>query len=263
MSAMGSSVNAKGHSVNAIGRFIPAVIPARGGSQRIPFKNLARVGGHPLLAHTIVAARRARLISDVYVSTDAEEIAMVAERYGAKVIERPTEIAGPMAASESALLHAVETIEGNDGKVDLVVMLQATSPLRRDFRIDQAIGMAVDEGCDAVVSVTPVIDYYFLGDVDDHGRLSVSYDPKNRRRTQDIPPRYRENGAIYVMTRDLLFNEECRMGGDMRALVMDRNESIDIDDVIDLKLCNLLLARNPQLAPAPLDLEPSPAPLLN
>ncbi len=249
--------------MSAIGRFIPAVIPARGGSQRIPFKNLARVGGHPLLAHTIVAARKAQLVSEVYVSTDAEEIAVVAERYGANVIERPPAFSGPHAQSETALLHAVEIIEGAMGRAEFVVMLQATSPLRRSFRIDQAVGMMIEEGCDCVVSVSPVIDYYFTGDVDDTGRFKVGYDPKKRLRTQDIPPRYRENGAIYVMTRDLLFDEACRMGGDMRALVMDRNESIDIDDVIDLKLCNLLLARNPQLAPAQLDLEPTAAALLN
>jgi CMP-N,N'-diacetyllegionaminic acid synthase len=249
--------------VSAIGRFIPAIIPARGGSQRIPFKNLARVGGHPLLAHTIVAARKATLVSEVFVSTDAEEIALVAERYGATVIERPPELAGAYAPTEPALLHALEVIEQAHGRADWVAMLQATCPLRRDFRIDQAIGLAVDESCDCVVSVTPVVDYYFTGDVDDRGRLSLGYDPKDRLRTQDIPPKYQENGAIYVMTRDLLVNEECRMGGDMRALVMDRNESIDIDDVIDLKLCNLLLARNPQLAPAQLDLEPSASPLLN
>ncbi len=249
--------------MNAIGRFIPAVIPARGGSQRIPLKNLSRVGGHPLIAHTIVAARRATLISDVYVSTDSEEIAEVAARYGAKIIERPAELATATTPTEPALLHAIETIEAQEGPSDLVVLLQATSPLRRDFRIDQAIALAIEQRCDSVVSVTPVIDYYFLGQIDANANYSVSYNPKHRLRTQDIPPRYRENGAIYVMTRDLIMTEGCRMGGDMRALIMDRNESIDIDDTLDLRLCNLLLARNPHLAAAPLDLDPLPPQLLN
>lgn len=238
------------------GRSIVAVIPARGGSTRIPNKNIARVGGHPLIAHTIVAAKRARLINDVYVSTDSLEIAAVAKHYGAKVIERPADLSTSTAPTEPALLHAVDVIEKDNDKIDFIVLLQATSPLRRDFRIDQAIALALETKCDSVISVVPDIEYYFLGDIIGDNRLQVKYDPKNRLRTQDIPPRYRENGAIYVMKRDLLIEEECRMGGDMRVIVMDKTESIDIDEMVDLQLCNLLLMRRPSLAAAPIDPNP-------
>lgn len=235
-------------------RSIPAIIPARGGSQRIPNKNLARVGGHPLIAHTIAAARHARLITDVFVSTDSPAIGRVAEAYGAKVIERPDELATAASPTEPALIHAVEQIEWEQERhVDLIVLLQATSPLRRDFRIDQAVDLALRSACDAVVSVVPNIEYYFLGDLGAEGRFHVGYDPQDRLRTQDIPPRYRENGAIYVMTRQQLLGRGCRMGGDMRALVMDPSESIDIDDILDLQVCNLLMARRPSLAIEPPD----------
>jgi CMP-N,N'-diacetyllegionaminic acid synthase len=238
--------------------FVVALIPARGGSTRIPQKNLAPLGGHPLLAHTVLAARKANLVSNVYVSTDCSAIASASRRYGASVVRRPAELATAEAPTEPSLFHAVETIERNEARrVDVIVMLQVTSPLRRAHRIDQAIELMMRTACDSVVSVTPEVGYYFLGDIGPGGKLEVGYDPHNRLRTQDIPPRYRENGAIYVMTREQLMERRCRMGGDMRALVMNAEEAIDIDDAVDLKLCTVLLAEQRGLtrAAAPLRLD--------
>lgn len=233
------------------------IVPARGGSTRIPQKNLAQLGGQPLLAHTLLAARQAKLVHNVYVSTDCPTIGAVARRYGASVVKRPAELATAEAQSEPALFHAVERIEKREARrIDIIVMLQATSPLRRANRIDQAIELLLQTGCDSVVSVTPEVGYYFLGDIGDGGRLEVGYDPHHRLRTQDIPPRYRENGAIYVMTRRQLMERRCRMGGDMRALVMDQEESIDIDDAIDLKLCSVLLTEQRGLTRAAAPLRP-------
>lgn len=233
-------------------RSIPAIIPARGGSHRIPDQNLARVAGHPLIAHTIAAARQARLVTDVFVSTDSEAIADVALNYGAEVIERPAELATVDAPTDLALIHAVEVIEADrERRVDLIVLLHATSPLRRDFRIDQAVDLALRSRCDSVVSVVPELGYYFLGDLGGDHRYRIGYDPRARLRRQDIPPRYRENQAIYVMTRQQLMEGGCRMGGDMRALVMDPTESIDVDDIVDLQLCNVVMSRRPSLVVDP------------
>jgi CMP-N,N'-diacetyllegionaminic acid synthase len=224
-----------------------AVIPARGGSTRVPRKNLAPVGRHPLIAHTILAARQAEEVNAVVVSTDSDEIAEVSLCYGAQVVRRPAELATAEAPSEPALIHAILAYEAGGVPVDLVVMLQATSPLRSAARIDEAVRLQRRTRCDSVVSVVRDVGYYFLGELDAEARLSLSYDPRRRLRTQEIPPRYRENGAIYVMKRAQIVEGGCRIGGDVRALVMDERESVDIDSPLDLELCRLLAG----LAPPP------------
>jgi len=218
-----------------------AIIPARGGSSRIVRKNLCLVGQHPLVAHTIIAAGEASHIDGVFVSTDDDEIVCVARAYGAEVIRRPPQLATCEAPTEPALQHAVLEIERRTGEpVQTVVMLQPTSPMRGAARIDEAVELLHRTSCDTVVGVVRDVGYYFLGDMDSDGRLRVSYDPNHRLRTQDIPPRYRENGAIYAMTRRQLMEHGCRMGRRMQALVMDERESIDIDTPVDLELCRVL-----------------------
>ena len=234
---------------------VVAIIPARGGSTRIPAKNLALLDQRPLVAHTIDAALTARLVDAVYVSTNDAEIARVSRHHGARVVMRPDHLSTSEAPTEPALQHAVQEIERRQGeRVELIVMLQPTSPLRGAGRIDEGVRLLRSGDWDAVVSVVPDVGYYFLGDIGAGGELRVGYDPHNRLRTQDIPPRYRENGAVYVTTRRLLMERGCRMGGRMAALVMDEKESIDIDTPLELELCRVLLERRPGRwkRPAPL-----------
>src|SRR4051812_30272931 len=105
------------------------IIPARGGSKGIPRKNLIDFCGKPLISWSIAQARNSKFISDVFVTTDIREIAQQSETFGAKIIQRPDELATDTASSEAALIHAVDEIE-KKGKIDLVVFLQATSPIR-------------------------------------------------------------------------------------------------------------------------------------
>ena len=224
-----------------------AVIPARGGSTRVHDKNLASLGGHPLVAHTILAARRAREVGAVYVSTEDPAIAQASEQYGAQVIWRPRAMATATSQTEPCLIHAVEQVERlTDHRVDALVMLQATSPLRGGRRIDEAVRLLRSSGCDAVVSVNPQVGYFFLADLAPGDRLILGYDPRDRPRTQDIKPRYRENGAIYVMTRAQIMEDQCRMGGDVRAVIMDEEESVDIDTDTDLELARVVLLKRRQ-----------------
>jgi CMP-N-acetylneuraminic acid synthetase len=219
-----------------------AIIPARGGSTRIPRKNLAQLAGKPLIAYTIQAALAARHIDGVFISTNDAEIAAVARDYQAKVIWRPDELCTATSPTEPAIQHAVDQIEQNQGhRVEIVILLQATSPLRGTKRIDQAVDLLRQSGCDAVASVVPDIHYYFLHELGPDSRLDLGFDPNHRLRTQDIPPKYRENGAVYAMTRSQIMDRECRMGGDVRALVMDEYESIDVDTPLDLQLCETIL----------------------
>ncbi|MCA9669750.1 MAG: acylneuraminate cytidylyltransferase family protein [Myxococcales bacterium] len=232
-----------------------AVIPARGGSRRLPRKNLALLGGKPLLAHSIEAARAARRLWRVAVSTDDALIADVARAYGAEVIMRPAELASDSAPTEPTLRHALEHVEQQLGEqISGVVTLQPTSPLRGANRIDQAITLLESAGADSVCAVVHNVDYYFLGDIDADGRLQVGYDPQRRLRTQDITPRYKDNGAIYVSRRALIVGDPCcRMGGDVRALVMEPWESIDIDEMVDLLEAAAVLELRNRSADAEID----------
>ena len=118
---------------------IVCIIPARGGSKGIPRKNLKKITGHPLIAHSILHAKNANSINYIFVSTDDPEIADVAISYGAEVIQRPMELSGDSDSSESALVHALGVIKERGLYPDLVVFLQCTSPLRDGNDIDKAV----------------------------------------------------------------------------------------------------------------------------
>ena len=120
---------------------IVAIIPARGGSKGIPKKNLIPICGKPLIAWSIIQASEAQMIDDIYISSDDEEILHVGTDYGARPIKRPAEIAGDDATSESAWLHAIDSIESAGTKLDLVVGMQATSPIRHSKDLDNAIAI--------------------------------------------------------------------------------------------------------------------------
>jgi len=232
---------------------IVAVIPARGGSTRIPHKNLALLGGEPLVVHTIRAALAVPALDRVVVSTDDDAIVAVAVAAGAEVVRRPAELCTSTAPTEPVLQHAVQELEQREGRaVTLLVLLQPTSPLRGGDRIEQAIAMMREQGADSVVSVVEDRHYWFLGTVDEGGAFRPGYDPGARPRTQDIPPRYSENGAVYVMTRAQIMDRGCRMGGKLLALVMGGDESVDVDEPADLAVCEALLrVRSSPVCPSP------------
>src|SRR5262249_5683172 len=129
-----------------------AIVPARGGSQRIPRKNLLSIAGKPLLVHTLEHARRSEQVDAVYVSTDDAEIAAVARANGAEVIERPAEISGAHASSESALAHALDWLRARGIAPELVAFLQCTSPLRAEGDLDRAIACLREAGADSLLS---------------------------------------------------------------------------------------------------------------
>lgn len=211
-----------------------AIIPARGGSKRVKNKNLLNVAGHPLIAWTIEAALDAWSIDAVFVSTDSDEIAHVARTYGAEVIERPAVLALDTAPTEPVLLHALDwLLQHLNLEPEYLALLQCTSPLRPFEVINRGVEMIVETSCDSVVGVHPTIDWFFAGRIE-NGRFEVDYDPLHRPRTQDINPKYRENGSTYVTRSDFLRRTGCRMGGDMRPLVMSAIQGLDIDEAQDL-----------------------------
>ncbi len=233
---------------------ILCLIPARGGSQGIARKNLADVAGRPLLAWTVEQALAVPGL-DVAVSTEDAEIADVARRYGARVIERPAELAGHTSATEPVVLHALDATAARTGEPEAVLLLQATSPVRLPGTLARALDEFAASGCDALVGVVPQAPFlWWTGDPP-----RADYDVAHRRRRQDLAPgelRYRETGSLYLTRVHVYREQRNRIGGRVALFVMDEVEGIDIDGPLDLELASRRLAT---LHPAPHPSAPHPS----
>jgi len=216
-----------------------AIIPARGGSKGIPRKNVKELGEKPLIAHIIETALEVSELDRVIVSTDDEEIAEVAKKYGAEVpFIRPKELARDETPTLPVLQHAIEYLEKNDNYMpDIVVLLYATSPLLKAERITEAIGLMKARGFDSVISVVEDRKHYWI---EKNGRYERLY-PKVLKNRQFVKPLFKENGAIYVCKRDLVMEEDEIVGENVGLLVMEEDESIDIDELLDFKFVEFLL----------------------
>jgi CMP-N,N'-diacetyllegionaminic acid synthase len=223
------------------------VIPARGGSKGLPRKNVRPLGGIPLIAHTIREALKSKLASRVVVSTDDAEIRRISLRHGAEVpFKRPPKYATDTASTYDVVRHATGEIEKDGSIVDVVVILQPTSPLRNSKDIDAAIGLLLCEKADSVISVSPARippAWYVL--VDKAGRIvSLPEETVANPRQKALRGFHVFNGAIYVMRRDRLMRGETALSGKkILAHVMSPEESVDIDDAFDMEFAEFLLKR--------------------
>jgi N-acylneuraminate cytidylyltransferase len=218
------------------------VIPARGGSKGIPGKNIRPLGGKPLLAWSIEQARQTPRISRVFVSTDSEEIAKVARQFEAEVIQRPAEISGDTASSESCLVHALDYIKAKENlEPDLMVFLQPTSPLREADDIQKAIETLEREQADSLFSACRVEGFVWRVEKDGAAR-SFTYDHQNRPRRQDAPEDLIENGSIYIFKPGVLRQFNNRLGGKISVYRMPALNSFQIDEPADLELIEQLMA---------------------
>lgn len=218
-----------------------AIIPARGGSKGIPGKNLIDFCGKPLIAWSIEQALGAPGISSVWVTSDSEEILSVASKFGAQTIVRPKEISGDTATSESAWLHALDEIESKKGKSDLVVAMQATSPLRESSDLNRGLKDLEEGGFDSLFSCGPLEDFFIWGR-DSKGELeSRTYDYKNRKRRQDITEQYVENGSFYIFKPWVLRELNNRLGGKIGLTKMEFWKTFEIDSLKSLEMCEALM----------------------
>ncbi|MGW2424958.1 acylneuraminate cytidylyltransferase family protein, partial [Streptomyces sp. NPDC001709] len=159
-------------------RRVLAVIPARGGSKGVPAKNLAPVGGVPLVARAVRECRATRLVTDVVVSTDDQAIAAAAREAGAEVVLRPAAIAGDTATSEAAVLHAMDAHEALHGAaVDVVLLVQCTSPFMVREDIDGVASAVIEDGADTALTVAPFHGFVWreaVGELAAHGEPSAT-----------------------------------------------------------------------------------------
>lgn len=223
-----------------------AIIAARGGSKRLPRKNVLDLGGKPLIAWTIEAALECPFINEVMVTTDDDEIAEIAKRYGAAVpFMRPSELAGDTATSFDAIKHAIDFYRAKlDKEFDFVVLLQPTSPLRSSQHISEAFELLVKRNADAVISVCEV-DHspLWMNTLPaDHSLGGFLRDEVKAVRSQELPKNYRLNGAIYICRTSCLLEERTFfISNNIFAYIMSKDTSIDIDDSFDFKMAKCLL----------------------
>lgn len=220
---------------------ITAIVLARGGSKGIPKKNIIDFCGKPLMAWTIENCLQGGCDS-VWVSSDSEEILAVGSQYGAKPIKRPDDISDDFATSESAWKHAIGYIESLSGQsIDWVVAPQVTSPLREASDIRSGIEIALKGECDSLFSCSVAEDLFFW-ERNTAGVLdSVNYDWRNRKRRQDIPEQYIENGSFYMFQPEVLLKNNNRFGERIGLVKMAFWKMFEIDSPDDLRMCSALM----------------------
>ena len=201
-------------------KMILGITPARGGSKGIPRKNIRDTCGKPLIAWTIEAAKKSKLLDRYVVSTEDREIAEIARRYGAGVIPRPPELATDEATTLSVLQDVLKKIDA-----DIVVVLQVTSPIRNDGLIDSCIKRFLDIGADSLA--TGFICKY------------LEYGTYNLRR-QDIKGFFYDDGNVYIINAEIIKNGRW-YGNKIERVILDKEQSVDIDDEFDFWLAEQIL----------------------
>lgn len=211
------------------------VVPARGGSKRLPRKNLLPLAGKPLIAHTILSCQKTKALTDWLVSTEDEEIAEVAKAFGAPVpFIRPAELADDKTRNTGVLLHAMHYMERQRNLTyDIIVLLQPTCPLRRAEDIDAAVNLLHGSGCETLASVR--------GPLKKRDKILKRVTPDNlmmdycteENATGTVRPFYLYNASIYAMTRKHLVEKQSFVSGVQVPLVMDDLHSLDIDTELD------------------------------
>lgn len=212
-----------------------AIIPARGGSKRLPGKNLLLLGGIPLLAHSILYAQ-ANGITEICVSTDCQEIKAVALEFGASVIDRPAELSGDLEPTVSALKHVVEHISG----VDNIILLQPTNPLRPANLLSEAMEVFQTGGHTSLMTVSR--NHQKFGKINTNTFIPFNY--KIGQRSQDLEPLYFENGLLYIAKATHILNNQIIDENGFPLVVNHPFAHVDIDTQEDFDYAEYLYKKH-------------------
>jgi spore coat polysaccharide biosynthesis predicted glycosyltransferase SpsG/CMP-N-acetylneuraminic acid synthetase len=217
---------------------VVCIVPARGGTDSVPYLNIKRLGDRPLLAHTLEAAKGAACVDRVVVTTDDARVAEVAKAHGGEVpFLRPGDLAADIPSLKPVIIHAVREIEKAGDRADIVVVLQVTSPFREAEAVDAAVDRLVAGGYDTVLSVTE--DRTLNWRAAD-GALLPLFAKEGRREEQE--PVYKENGAVVALRRAVL-DAPSRFGDRVGYLVLDKRAAFTVHDLDDFWMAERLLAQ--------------------
>lgn len=220
-----------------------AFVFARGGSKGVARKNIRQLVDKPLLGHALSIASQTLEIERSFVSTDSAAIAVVAESYGATVIERPAELAQDNSPEWLAWCHAIEWVRAQVGDFDRFISLPATAPMRLIEDVRACLD-ALDEQTDAVVTMTPAqrSPWFNMVEADSNGRLSILLEGDSEIiRRQDAPQVYDLTTLAYVMRPDFIINHYHIWQGRVRGVVIPQERALDIDTEFDFKLAEYLM----------------------
>jgi len=218
---------------------IVSIIPARGGSKRLPGKNIRNLGGKPLIAWSIQQSRESKLISRHILSTDDEEIAEAGQEYGAEILMRPSSLAEDDTPSIDVFRHLIQTI---NPQPDVLVVLQPTSPFRFTGEIDKAIEYFLRNDADSLISVSKSkLGPRWLLKIE-NGVLQVPEINESEIRTQDQPAFFVPNGALYIYKREtILAAGKYAFGKKCVPWIMEAPWDLDIDTETDFKIAEAII----------------------
>lgn len=221
---------------------ICSIITARGGSKGVPKKNIKLLNGKPVIAYSIEESVKSNIIKETYVTTEDKKIGEISKKYGAKVIDRPKELAQDNSTSVDVVLHSLCYLEDNGELPDFFVLLQPTSPLRTKEDIENAIRLFIENECDALISVSQIDHSSMMSFEIQNKYLTPNCDEKflNKRR-QELPNYYCPNGAIYITTPHSLRKNKTFIPKKTIPYIMPQERSVDLDTEFDFKLTEFLL----------------------
>lgn len=226
---------------------IMAVIPARGGSKGVPRKNIRPLNGKPLVAWAIEAAKNSKYLTKFIVSTDDEEIAGIAKKYGAEVpFLRPDELAQDKTPDLPVFQHAINFFEKQNFSPEIIVHLRPTSPLRTGNDIDAVIEKLIKTGAQAVRTVNLVTESPYWMDVIVNGDVLKSFISGGRKykRRQDLPKVYRTNGLADAVRRDIIMKKNSMYSEkNQRAVITEELRGHEIDTELDFLIIEQLISR--------------------
>jgi len=220
---------------------IYAFIPARGGSKRIHQKNIHPLAGKPLIQYTIDSALKSSQIDTIVVSTDDPDVVTLSKQNDIEVLKRPPELVQDNSPTIEAILHFINNYNERIQDQDIIILLQPTSPLRTKHHIDEALTLFKSKQCDSVVSVTqPEHSPYWCQKIT-NGFLTPLFNGYLNTRSQDLPETSIPNGAIYIASVKTLKNSKAYYCPKTIPYIMDREDSIDVDEPIDLIIAESII----------------------
>lgn len=219
-----------------------AIIPARGGSKGIPRKNIRKIAKKPMIAWTIEEVKKSKYVDRVILSSDDSEIISIALKYGCEVpFVRPDKLSKDETPGIEPIIHAIKMIPE---QYDYIVLLQPTSPLRKSNDIDNCLELCIKKKMPACISITEVHQNpYWMFCLGENGRIKpfLSEFDNFAHSRQQLPKIFTVNGAVYVAEVEWLLTKKRFLSKQTLGYIMGRNQSVDIDDELDLLLCELLL----------------------
>lgn len=214
-----------------------AIIPARGGSKRLPQKNIKLLGEIPLLAHSILYAQaNSDIIDEIYVSTNDEQIKKIALQFGAKVIDRPESLSGDLEPTVTALKNVLEQL---DDEVQNVIVLQPTNPIRPEKLLKEAFEIYIKKDCDSLFTVSR--NHQKFGKIINQKFLPFNY--KIGQRSQDLEPLFFENGLLYISKAKLILDNRIISENAFPLEIKNVFVNVDIDTQEDFDYAEYLFKK--------------------